>query len=84
MKEKNFPDDYISKTLEELTLEVSKIINELEKKGDIKESLAEYHKLITLNNLIEKKFQSNSKKISQITKEKINEILKKKNERKAK
>tara|TARA_Y100000590_G_C15666574_1_gene994686 strand:- start:408 stop:659 length:252 start_codon:yes stop_codon:yes gene_type:complete len=77
MKEKNFPDDYISKTLEELTLEVSKIINELEKKGDIKESLAEYHKLITLNNLIEKKFQKKSKIIKKEIKDKIENIYKK-------
>ena len=55
MKDKNLPDDNNSKSLEELTQEVNSIIEELEKKEDIKNSLDDYQKLIQLNNIIEKK-----------------------------
>ena len=79
MKDKNLPDDNNSKSLEELTQEVNSIIEELEKKEDIKNSLDDYQKLIQLNNIIEKKFQRKSKNISQNIKEKIENIKKKKN-----
>ena len=79
MKDKNLPDDNNSKSLEELTQEVNTIIEELEKKEDIKNSLDDYQKLIQLNNIIEKKFQRKSKGISQNMKEKIENITKKKN-----
>jgi len=79
MKDKNLPDDNNSKSLEELTQEVNSIIEELEKKEDIKNSLDDYQKLIQLNNIIEKKFQRKSKGISQNMKEKIENITKKKN-----
>ena len=79
MKDKNLPDDNNSKSLEELTQEVNSIIEELEKKEDIKNSLDDYQKLIQLNNIIEKKFQKKSKSISQNMKEKIENITKKKN-----
>ena len=79
MKEKNLPDDNNSKSLEELTQEVNNIIEALEKKEDIKNSLDDYQKLIQLNNIIEKKFQKKSKSISQNMKEKIENITKKKN-----
>ena len=79
MKDKNLPDDNNSKSLEELTQEVSSIIEELEKQEDIKNSLDDYQKLIKLNNIIEKKFQKKSKSISQNMKEKIENITKKKN-----
>ena len=79
MKDKNLPDDNNSKSLEELTQEVSSIIEELEKQEDIKNSLDDYQKLIKLNNIIEKKFQKKSKNISQNIKEKIENITKKKN-----
>ena len=84
MKEKNLPDDIKSKSLSELTELANNIIKKLENEKNLESSINDYQTLIRLNNLIEKKFQSNSKKISQITKEKINEILKKKNERKTK
>ena len=71
MKDKNLPDDNNSKSLEELTQEVNSIIEELEKKEDIKNSLDDYQKLIQLNNIIEKKFQRKSKDINQNMKEKI-------------
>ena len=79
MKDKNLPDDNNSKSLEELTQEVSSIIEELEKQEDIKNSLDDYQKLIKLNNIIEKKFQKKSKNINQNIKEKIENITKKKN-----
>ncbi len=79
MKDKNLPDDNNSKSLEELTQEVNNIIEELEKKEDVKNSLDDYQKLIQLNNIIEKKFQRKSKGINQNMKEKIENITKKKN-----
>ena len=79
MKDKNLPDYNSSKSLEELTEEVNSIIDELEKQKDIKNSLDDYQKLIKLNNIVEKKFKSKSKSISQNMKEKIEKIIKSKN-----
>ena len=81
MKEKNFPDDNNSKSIEELTLEANSIIEQLEKQEDLKNSLDDYQKLIKLNNIIEKKFQKKSKSISQNVKEKINNIAKRKDDK---
>ena len=81
MKEKNFPDDNNSKSIEELTQEVNSIIEQLEKQEDLKNSLDDYQKLINLNNIIEKKFQKKSKSISQNVKEKINNIAKRKDDK---
>ena len=84
MKDKNLPDDNNSKSLEKLTEEINRIIEELEKKEDIKNSLDDYQKLIQLNNIIEKKFQRKSRSISQNIKEKIENINNKKNVKKSK
>ena len=84
MKDKNLPDDIKNKSLNQLTKLANKIIENLENKKDLESSINDYQMLIRLNNLIEKKFQNTSKKISQITKEKISKILIKKNEKKAK
>ena len=84
MKEKNFPDDNNSKSIEELTQEANSIIEQLEKQEDLKNSLDDYQKLINLNNIIEKKFQKKSKNISQNVKEKINNIAKKKDDKSSK
>ena len=84
MKDKNLPDDIQNKSLNELTELANNIIENLENKKDLESSISDYQMLIKLNNLIEKKFQNNSKKISQLTKEKINKILDKKNEKKVK
>ena len=78
MKDKNLPDDIQNKSLNELTELANNIIKNLESEKDLENSIDEYQKLIKLNNLIEKKFQTTSKEISHITKLKINEILKKK------
>ena len=77
MKEKNFPNNNNLKSLEELTKEVNEIIENLEKEKNLENSIEEYQKLIKLNNIIEKKFQTNSKNISLETKDKIEKIIKK-------
>ena len=81
MKDKNLPDVINLKSLNELTQEANKIIEQIEKEKNFENSLDEYQKLIRLNNIIEKKFQNTSKKISLETKDKINKILSKKNEK---
>ena len=84
MKDKNLPDYNNSKSLKELTEEVNRIIQELENQGDLKKSIEDYQKLIKLNNIIEKKFQKESKNISENIKEKIKNIKVKKNGNKSK
>ena len=84
MKDKNLPDDIKNKSLNELTELADNIIKNLEINKDLESSISEYQNLITLNNLIEKKFRNTSKEISQMTKEKINKLFKKKNEKKNK
>ena len=79
MKDKNLPDDNNSKSLEELTNEANKIVVSLEKEKDLENSIDIYQKLIKLNNIIEKKFQKNSKIINEQTKLKIRDIANKKN-----
>ena len=81
MKDKNLPADNNSKTVEELTKKANQIIEQLEKEKNLENSLDNYQKLITLNNIIEKKFQKKSKEINQLTREKINKIIRKKNEK---
>ena len=75
MKDKNLPDDIKSKSLSELTQEANDIIGQLEKEKNLENSLEDYQKLIKLNNIIEKKFQNSSKKISLKTRDKISQIL---------
>tara|TARA_Y100000992_G_C21213701_1_gene466757 strand:+ start:838 stop:1092 length:255 start_codon:yes stop_codon:yes gene_type:complete len=84
MKDKNLPHDIQSKSVEELTDLASNIIENLENKNNLENSIDDYQMLIKLNNLIEKKFQKNSKKIIENTKEKIEDILKKNNGKKIK
>tara|TARA_B100001758_G_scaffold223246_1_gene213793 strand:+ start:2168 stop:2416 length:249 start_codon:yes stop_codon:yes gene_type:complete len=81
MNEKNLPDDIHLKSLQELTTLANKIIENLENKKDLESSLDEYQKLLKLNILIEKKFQTNSKEIADKAKSTIKDILKK-NEKK--
>ena len=82
MNEKILPDDIESKSLSELTDIVDRLIKELESKKNLEESIDDYQYLIKLNNLIEKKFQKDSKNISESTKLKIEELTSKKNEKK--
>jgi len=81
MKDKNLPPDNNSGSLEELTIEVNKIIEYLENKKDLENSIEEYQKLLNLNNIIEKKFHRDNMKINEETKNRINKILTKKNEK---
>ena len=84
MNDKNLPDDIKNKSLKELTELANNIIKNLEFEKDLENSINEYQKLIQLSNIIEKKFQNTSKEISQTTKLKISQIMKKKNEKKTK
>ena len=81
MKDKNLPNDYNSLSLEELTKEANKMIEDLENQKNLENSMENYQNLIKLNNIIEKKFQKNFKFISEETKKKVKEISKK-NEKK--
>ena len=76
MKEKNFPNNNSSESLDELTKEINQIIESLEKEKNLENSIEDYQKLIKLNKIIEKKFQTNSKNISSETKAKIDKIIK--------
>ena len=82
MNEKILPDDIESKSLSELTDIADRLIQDLESKKNLEESIDDYQYLIKLNNLIEKKFQKDSKDISESTKLKIEELTSKKNEKK--
>jgi len=81
MKDKNLPGDNNYISIEELTEKANKIIEQLEKEKNLENSLDHYQELIKLNNIIEKKFQKKSKEINQLTREKINKIIKKKDEK---
>ena len=78
MKDKNLTNNYNSYSLEDLTLEADKLIKELENEKDLESTTDKYQKLLNLNILIEKKFQTNVKNINQKTKNKIFEITSKK------
>ena len=84
MKDKNLPNDYNSLSLEELTKEANKMIEDLESKKNLENSVQKYQNLLRLNNIIEKKFQKDIKKVSENTKEKILKIITKRNEKKIK
>ena len=84
MNEKNLPDDIVSKSLSELTELANEIIEKLENEKDLENSVNEYQKLLKINNLIEKKFHTTNKEISEDTKSKIKTIISQKNEKKIK
>ena len=79
MKDKNLPPDNDLQSLEELTKKANNIIESLEAEKELQNSMDSYQELLKLNNIIEKKFQTNSKKINQETKLKITNITSKKN-----
>ena len=78
MNEKILPDDIELKSLSELTDIADRLIQKLENKKNLEESIEDYQYLIKLNNIIEKKFQTDSKNISESTKLKIEKLKKKK------
>ena len=82
MNEKILPDDIELKSLSELTDIADRLIQKLENKKNLEESIEDYQYLIKLNNIIEKKFQKDSKNISESTKLKIEELTSKKYEKK--
>ena len=84
MKDKNLPNDYSSFSLEDLTIEANKMIQELENQKDLGGSLDKYQNLIKLNNIIEKKFQKNIKEINDKTKQKLSKLNQKNDTKKTK
>tara|TARA_B100001057_G_scaffold285584_1_gene285799 strand:- start:427 stop:681 length:255 start_codon:yes stop_codon:yes gene_type:complete len=84
MKDKNLPNDYNSLSLEDLTKEANRMIEDLENQKDLENSIQSYQNLLKLNNIIEKKFQKDIKSVSEKTKENILKITSKKNEKKIK
>ena len=77
MKDKNLPDDIKAKSLEELREILNSLLTKIETSPNLENSADDYQKLIKVNNLIEKKFQSLSKEISNNSKLKIDKITKK-------
>ena len=84
MKDKNLPNNYNTLSLEELTQEANRMIEDLENQKDLENSIENYQTLLKLNNIIEKKFQRNIKSVSEKTKESILKINLKKHEKKIK
>jgi hypothetical protein len=84
MKDKNLPNDYNFLSLEELTKEANKMIKDLESQKNLENSLENYQNLLKLNNIIEKKFQSDVKSINEKTRINISKIMSKKNAKKIK
>ena len=84
MKDKNLQNDYNSLSLEELTKEANKMIEDLESQKNLENSLENYQNLLKLNNIIEKKFQKRVKSNNEQTKENISKITSKKNAKKIK
>ena len=84
MKDKNLPNDYNSLSLEELTKEANKMIEDLENQKNLENSIESYQNLLKLNNIIEKKFQKDVKNINEKTRENILKITSKKNAKKIK
>ena len=78
MKDKDLLLDNNSQTLEVLTDQAYKIIESLENEKDLENSVESYHKLLKLNNIIEKKFHKNLRNINDETKNKIQKIINKK------
>ena len=77
MNSKNIPADIKIKSIEEAQKEVSEIIEMLEKEESLENSIEKYHRLILLNNYIEKKFRNKSKNISKKNFENIQNFLSK-------
>ena len=77
MKSINIPENIKNKTLEELKVEISAAITELESEKDLKNSIIKYQRLIQLNNFIENKFKEKSKSITLKTLKILSKIQKK-------
>ena len=77
MKDKNLPDDIKAKSIDELREILNSLLIKIETSPNLENSADDYQKLIKVNNLIEKKFQLLSREISNNSKSKIEEIIKK-------
>ena len=77
MNSKNIPADIKRKSIEEAEKEVSEIIEVLEKEENLENSIEKYHRLILLNNYIEKKFKDKLKNISEKNFENLQNFLSK-------
>ena len=77
MKSINIPENIKNKTLEELKVEISTAITELESEKDLKNSIIKYQRLIQLNNFIENKFKEKLKSITSKTLKILSKIQKK-------
>ena len=84
MKDKILPLDYDQYSIDELTAKANRIIESLEKKNDLNNSVESYQELLKLNNIIEKKFQKDIRNVTEKTKENIIKIISKKNEKRVK
>ena len=84
MKDKNLQNDYNNLSLEELTQEANRMIEDLESRKDLENSIESYKTLLKLNSIIEKKFQKDIRSVSENTKENILKITSKKDEKKIK
>ena len=84
MKDKNLQNDYSLFSLEELTKEANKMIEDLESQKNLENSIENYQNLLKLNNTIEKKFQKDVKTISENTKKYISKVISRKNAKKIK
>ena len=84
MKDKNLPIDYNSLSIDELTNEANRMIEDLENTKNLENSIEKYQYLLKLNNVIEKKFQKNVRDISEKTKKDIFKITLKKNAKRIK
>ena len=74
MNVKNFLDDIEKKSLTELTELADNLIKNLENKKDLEGSMDDYQKILKINNLIQKKFQIESKNISEKSEIKVKKI----------
>ena len=74
MNVKNFLDDIEKKSLTELTELADNLIKNLENNKDLEGSMDNYQKILKINNLIQKKFQIESKNISEKSEIKIKKI----------
>ena len=84
MKDKNLPNNYNTFSLEELTREANRMIEDLENQKDLENSIEKYQNLLKLNNMIEKKFQKDVRNINEKTKENLLKINSKKNAKRTK
>ena len=66
----------LHQSLDELREILNSLLTKIETSPNLENSADDYQKLIKVNNLIEKKFQSLSKEISNNSKSKIDEIIK--------